>query len=437
MSVAASGTPTESHCALRISGARSTATSSSTRRRSNTGQFRNLVGAADCSPQSRCRLGVSVPRPLTLTFRLTAPDPRFLNALANLIPVPAGTPLRDVGTKPIPSTGAYAIEGYSPGRLLTLARNRHFHVWSAAARPDGYPDEIVYRVENTGRSIHDVLTGKADLTLALPRTSASDLAARYPRQVHVVPEQATTFVFLNVRRAPFDDIRVRRALNYAVDRKRMVALYGGALLAQPTCQIVPSTVPGYKPYCPFTIAPDASGEWKAPDLTKARALIAASGTKGERIVVWSFATFYDESVYFVSLLRELGYRARLHYIPDVAGYFAALERTPSAQAGFDGWFGVQLAVDMFVDLSCQSGGSNPAHFCDRRLDLKVARLTNEEPADPAGTVGLAAALDRAYTDAAPWIPVLSPRFLDLTSTRVGNFQVSPYSGELIDQLWVR
>jgi YVTN family beta-propeller protein len=399
-----------------------------------------VVGSAGCAPHRPCDLsrGVLVGGPSTLTFRLIAPDPRFLVDVAGLVPVPAGTPLRDVGTKPLPSTGPYAIESYAPGRLLTLVRNRYFHVWSDA-RPDGYPDEIVWRVlTNADRAAHDVLAGKADLLpQAVPAARVPELAARYPRQLHLVPQQATTYVFLNVHRAPFNDVRVRRALNYAVDRKRVVSLHGGVLLAQPTCQIVAPTVPGYRPYCPYTVAPDAGGQWKAPDLAKARALISASGTRGESVVVWSFAYFRAESQYFVALLQQLGYRARLHYISDISTYFAVLEKTPSAQAGFSGWFGTQLAVDFFTTLGCHSGAQNQAQFCDPRLDAQVARLAKEEPADPAGTAGLAAKLDRAYTDAAPWVPLTTPRFADLSSARLGNFQASPNTFELLEQMWVR
>ena len=405
------------------------------------GGFTNVAGAGRCRPHRRCDLsrGVSVKGPSTLTFRLTAPDPRFFYELALLAPVPAGTPLHDVGTKPLPSTGPYVIQSYVPGRLLTLVRNRYFHVWSAAARPDGYPDEIVYRVlRNPDAAVRDVLAGKADLlTEAVPAAPVQGLAARYPRQLHLDPQQATTYVFLNVRRSPFDDVRVRRALNYAVDRKRVAALHGAAVLAQPTCQLVPPTVPGYRPYCPYTIAPDASGDWKAPDLAKARALIAASGTRGQTIVVWSFAYFRSESQYFVALLRQLGYRARLHYIPDLASYFGALAKTPSAQAGFAGWFGAPLAVDMLSNLRCGFEG-NQAHFCDPRLDAQVARLAKEEPADPAGTTKLAATIDRKITDQAPWVPLFTPQLASLTSTRVGNYQFNRYSAEtLFDQLWVR
>jgi len=67
--------------------------------------------------------------------------------------------------------------------------------------------------------------------------------------------------------------------------------------------------------------------------------------RGQTIVVWSFAYFRPESEYFVALLRRLGYRARLHYIPDLATYFKSLIEIPGAQAGFAGWYDTQLGVD--------------------------------------------------------------------------------------------
>jgi peptide/nickel transport system substrate-binding protein len=194
-------------------------------------------------------------------------------------------------------------------------------------------------------------------------------------------------------------------------------------------------VSGYRPYCPYTIAANASGEWRAPDLARARALIRASGTRGALIVVWSFASFYPESQYFVSLLRRLGYHAHLHYIPDIVKYFATLDRTPSAQAGFYGWLGTPLAVDMLEHVGCNFQ-ENPARFCNLRIDAQIARLAKTEPSDPGGTAALAAKIDREITDRAPWVPLFTPRLADLTSQRVGNYEDNSGS-VLIDQLWVR
>ena len=79
---------------------------------------------------------------------------------------------------------------------------------------------------------------------------------------------------------------------------------------------------------------------------------------------------------------------------------------------------------------------NPAHFCNARVDAQLTRLAKEEPADPAGSAALAAAIDREVTNLAPWVPLFTPRLADLTSTRVGNYQYN--SGlVLLEQLWVR
>jgi peptide/nickel transport system substrate-binding protein len=403
--------------------------------------FLGLAGARACWLHESCDLSrsVIVTGASTLTFRLPAPNPRLTYHLVWLFPVPAGTPLYDIGTKPVPSTGPYAFRSYVPGQLLTIVRNTHFHVWSPAARPDGYPDEIVYRVvEDDQEAVRDVLAGTADLAfeVSLDNTRLRQLEAAHARQLHLDPQYATAFVFLNTRRPPFDDVQVRRAISFAVDRQRIVDLHG-SLVSRPTCQIVPPAVAGYRPYCPYTIAPDAKGDWKAPDLARARALIRASGTRGESVVVWSFDYFHPESEYFVSLLRRLGYRARLRYVPDFAAYARTLGSAPGgAQAGFDGWFAGGLAMDWFSQLTCGGGDNDWSHFCDKAINAQITRLAAEEPADPAGTAALAARIDRELTDAAPWVPIFTPSLPDLTSARVGNYQASD-GVVMIDQLWVR
>jgi ABC-type transport system substrate-binding protein len=401
--------------------------------------FAHLAGAAGCIRHRRCDLSrsVIVEGPSQLTFRLLAPDPRLFWELTMLVPVPAGTPLHDVRTKPVPTTGPYETQSFVPGKLLTLVRNPHFHVWSAAARPDGYPDEIVFRFARTqDAAVRDFLAGRGDAVTAWDQVPGfQNFASHHPLQVHLDPQQGTHLMFLNVTRPPFDDVRVRRALNYAVDRKR-VAAFAGTAFAQLTCQVVPPTVPGYRPYCPYTVAPDSTGDWKSPDLSKARALIRTSGTGGQTIVVWSPAEFKRELQYIVALLRQLGYRARLHYVANWSAYERALDRTPSAQAGFITWLGAPLAVDMLDTVGCHNLDPNWTRFCDPRIDARVARLEKAEPTDPAGTAELAAAIDREITNRAPWVPLYTPRLVDLTSARVGNYESN--SGRvLLDQLWVR
>lgn len=394
-----------------------------------------IVGASRCKVHHPCDLsrGVTVSGRSTLTLHLTSPDPNLGFALAQVPPVPAGTPLKDVGTRPLPSTGAYRIESYVPGRLLTITRNPYFRIWSPAARPRGYPDEIVYRiVKNATHAVRLVLTGKADvLTEEVPSGQVAQLAARYPKQLHAIPQQATTWIQLNVRRQPFNDVRVRRALAYAVDRGRIVQLHGGPLLARPTCQIVPPTTPGYLRFCPYTLDPRADGVWTAPDLAKAHRLIAASHTAGGEIDVWTTAYFHSEGTYLTTLLGQLGYRPRLHYIPDLATYNDAINKAPNVQAAFGGWFGAPHAADILGLFVC---GLNYSHFCDTQIDAGIARLRKAQPTTGAK---LARRIDREVVDQAPVVPLYTPRLPDLTSTRVGNYQASPYGYPLFDQMWVR
>jgi YVTN family beta-propeller protein len=398
-----------------------------------------VLGADSCSKGRRCDLsrGVVTTRD-TVTFRLSRPAPLFLFHIAYLYPMPPGTPSRDIGTRPIAATGPYAIETYVPGRQVTFVRNPHFRVWAEAARPDGYPDEIVFRFGEGAQGVTAVAQGKADVLLAgVPPDRIEEVRVRYPRQLHVEPQRATMFLFLDTTQTPFTDVRVRRAVNYAIDRRWLVELGGGPALRQPTCQVIPPTVPGYRRYCPYTIDPRPTGEWTAADVAKAQQLIAASGTKGQKVKVWTWPEFGREGRYVVSLLRRLGYRARLEELKDINVYFGTIF-APDArpQSGIMGWFGTQYGSESLATVRCGFSG-NPARFCDRRLDKDAARALNIFATDAEAAARMWARLDRQLVDQAAWVPLFTPRWPYLASRRVGNWQYHPYLSVLLDQLWVR
>ena len=399
--------------------------------------FAHLAGATACLGQPICSLpGIEVTDPLTITFRLSSADPRFLEELSLVVPIPDTLPIDDVGTAPVPGTGPYSIQTFVPGRVLTFERNRFFQVWSPAARPDGYPDEIVYRNDGDDDvAVEQVASGRADVAeLVGNPAAAGQFAIEHPAQVYYADQQATVFVFLNVRTPPFDDVRVRRAFNYAVDRRQVADLYGAAL-ARPTCQIVAPSTTGYRPYCPYTVDPDAGGSWRGPDLATAQALVDASGSKGQDVQVWTFPDFAAEATAVTDVLTELGYHATVREITDTTGYFESLERDPEVQAGMFGWFDSPLAVDMLSALTCDFD-PNPANFCDPQLDAGIHQLAEIEPSDPAAAGDLAADLDRKITDQAPWVPLFTPQTVTVTSARVGNVQAAA-GLVLLDQLWVQ
>jgi YVTN family beta-propeller protein len=414
-----------------------------------------IVGARGCEAHTRCDLShgvVTDDRTSTVTFHLTAPDPDFLFKLAQpyAFVLPASTPSRDLH-RPLPATGPYVISSYEPSHEIRLVRNPRFREWSSSAQPDGYPDRIVLEVGvEPARAAQQVLRGRADLLLnwgPLPSSERGLVDTRFSSHLRVDPNLATDFLFLNVRAKPFDDARVRRALNFAIDRNRLVEVNGGRAFAEPTCQILPPQMPGYERYCPYTRSPTIIGRWRGPDLAQARRLIDASGTAGMVVKVWDTPTpqvLLDEGRYVTRVLRRLGYRASLHVLPDAAFYRYTDDSRNRAQVISGGWSADYPSPSAFFGkLTCAAFIPNStstfddSEFCDPAIDREVARADALQATDPAAAKPLWARLDRDLTDRAIWLPTVTGKTADLVSDRVGNYQYHPFWGAYVDQLWVR
>jgi peptide/nickel transport system substrate-binding protein len=248
-------------------------------------------------------------------------------------------------------------------------------------------------------------------------------------------------MFLNVRTEPFDDVRVRRAVNLATDRARMVALAGGPAAAEPACQALPPALPGYSPGCPFTALPNPAGTWSAPDLRAARRLIAASGTRGMSVRVWTDPTKARFGRYFVDLLRRLGYRTSLRVLPVGFDYYHAVaDSRTRAQIGTAGWVADYPTPTTFFDpiFSCRGlqprspDNQNTSQLCDRQLDRAVERALR------AGGVATAwRPAERRLEALAPAVPLVTDRRIVLASDRTGNVEQHPMWGTLLERAWVR
>jgi peptide/nickel transport system substrate-binding protein len=200
-----------------------------------------------------------------VTFHLVAPNPEFLDrlTLADADAVPAGTPARHIGQHPIPAIGPYQIARITPLQI-TLVRNPYFHEWSRAARPDGHPDKIVLRIaKNASAEVTAVAHGSADVAMDPPPANRlAELRTRFASQLHIGESLYEDSLILNTRVAPFDDIRVRQALNYAVDRAEVARLVGAG--AEPTCQTLTSWFTGYDRYSARTRSTRARAASGAP-----------------------------------------------------------------------------------------------------------------------------------------------------------------------------
>jgi YVTN family beta-propeller protein len=422
--------------------------------------FSGIVGASGCMTRPRrCDLSNGIMADLesnTVTFHLTSPDPDFLYKLALPIAdaVPADTPLD--ARLPLPATGPYVIAGYNAKRgVIRLVRNPRFQLWSAAAQPDGFPDRIVEKFGFTGESaVRAVERGAADITTdgpdqTWPPAVTSSLRTRFSSRLYNAAVIGTTAVWLNTRVAPFDDLRVRQALNYAVDRNHLIDLAGGPEVAQVGCQLLPPNTDGYRRYCPYTLHPNAAGTYNGPDLAKAQRLVAASGTKGQPVTVW----FYDipigrrNGAYFVAVLRSLGYDARLRTVPHTvstwrpnrqAGVGGGTEDYPSANNFFSPFFACRS-----YDPARPNANLNVSGFCSKPIDAEIARAGALQTSDPPAASQLWSTIDRQLTDQALWVVIRTQLVPDFVSRRTGNYTycylsaLTGSTGACIDQLWVR
>jgi peptide/nickel transport system substrate-binding protein len=401
-----------------------------------------IVGSASCmtsqpwTQRDRCNLTGVVPDDANgrLTIHLSQPDPELLDKLTNLVyPRPDGFPTALAPAPPMPSTGPYQVDSVSHGEV-TLTRNPYFQQWSAAAQPEGYPDVISYRpyvAESAG--IADVMDGRAQGTYAMDELPPS--VTSHPSQVHAYNELQVQYLFPNTTQPPFDDVRVRQALSYALDRRRIADL----ATAIPACQMVPPSFPGYVPYCPHQSGP-ATGPYQGPDMAKARALVAESGTKGMRVTVQHgpYGLLGDIARYTASVLSELGYQVDVKQRPDDVGdssdpYYDTVQLMVPL-----GWLADYPSPGTFYGFvhSCD-GPTRFNRYCNRTVEATAAQARSLARSDPNGSLETWAKLDHMLIDSAAIIPTDAQIGTFVTSADVGNVLTRPINGPILDQMWVK
>jgi peptide/nickel transport system substrate-binding protein len=263
----------------------------------------------------------------TIVIRLTAPRGDFLTIIALLFsaPVPTGTPPEDQSTNPIPGTGPYQIASYEPNRGFTLVRNKYFK--ATKATPAGNPDKITFSlVGDANAAVQRVIGGSADYTnAAIPAERIAD--AQGKGQLRLRAAANTYYFWMNTQVPPFNDVRVRRAVNYAIDRAAMVkTVWGG--LGRPTQNVLPSTYPSYRK---LNLYPH--------DVAKARALIKQAGVDGTKVTVWGrqVSDSVTATELYASYLEQIGFKTELKILPRSTYYTTIGNADTKAQTGWARW----------------------------------------------------------------------------------------------------
>lgn len=410
------------------------------------GADRCLKSPADCTLQ-----GGVVPdaQAGTVTFHLTRSDPEFLDKLAlpHASILPADTPAKDVGTAPIPGTGPYMIASYEPNKDMRLVRNPAFHEWSVDAQPDGFPNEIDYDFGlEPEAEVTAVENGQADwMGNRPPLDRLGEIGRRYPKQIHINPVFSLSYLAMNTRLPPFDNLKARQAVAYAIDRRALVNLVGGPNLASPACQILPPGFPGYVPYCPYTKNPGE--KWSAPDMQKALQLVKESGTAGQKVtlIVADTAMARDVGTYVQSVLHQLGYDANLKAISGNIQFSYIQNSNNKVQISATAWNQDYPAASDFLNVLFSCGSFHPgsdssiniSEFCDPAIDARMQQALQTAITDQKAADRMWAEIDRQITDLAPAAPLLNGKELNFLSARVGNFTFNNQYLWLFSQSWVR
>ncbi len=420
----------------------------------NSGSWYNAIAGGDAcvaTPTSCTLSGLTVNAATnTVTFNLAKVDPEFIDQLA--VPfaaiVPAGTPTKDEGSTPVPGTGAYTFKSYNPASSLVMVRNPYFKVWNAKAQPQGYPNKIVEKFGTTVESeVTAVENGQADWVFdPLPADRLGEISTKYASQLTLHQLTADWYLPMNTNIAPFNNLKARQALNYAINKKNIVSLYGGTKLANPTCTILPKGFPGHVDFCGYTKG--GGSRYNGPDLAKAKALVADSGTKGTvvKLVATNDAVNSSVAQYIVSVLNQIGYKASV-VLQSANIQFNYIQNTNNkVQISLTQWYQDYPAPSDFINvlLGCSTfhkGSNNSiniAGFCNAGINAQIKAAETLSITDPKAANAKWGQIDKTImANYAPWVPLINPKLTDFVSKRVGNYKFSLEFYMYVDQLWVK
>ena len=383
------------------------------------GYFYNIAGADEARKAKGGHISgiVADDATGTITIKLQSPQGDFVNVLASefAAPVPANAPASDTSTHPLPATGPYVIQSYAPNNQIVEVRNPQFHAAQFGGNvPAGNPDKLIWDIVGTpDQALQRTTSGQDDWDpQPIPEGELASTESKHGSQLKVYTPANTYYFFMNTRVAPFNKLKVRQAVNYAIDRKALAAIYGG--LARSTENILP---PGYPSYSKHSLYPH--------DLAKARKLIEEAGAEGAHVTVWNHDRGLDPkaTAYLVNVLDSIGLQAKQRIVTSAVYWATIGNQATNAQIGFADWFqDYPHPLDWFDVLLngeriTKTYNNNYANFDDKAVNTEIDAL-NKEPIPTSPVNSRWAALDRRIMAQAPWAPFINREFTDFFNDKV-------------------
>jgi len=378
--------------------------------------------------------GIVAQDPDTVIFHLSKADPGFLYAVAlrfmNIVPKDSPHKHTDM---PPPMTGAYMMTARTPNRSVTFRKSP---VWDSNAKIMGIDTTKSYNIDgmdiaigqSTDQIYLQIKNNQVDFDVAGTEelnppqlqeiASTPDLKSRF----YVNPDSSIRYYWMNAHIKPFDNLKLRQAVNYAIDRAAQEKLVGGTIAGEPWSQIL--SKPLMKNYVSDTAAYPTS-----PDLAKAKQLVQESGVATPINVTMAFNNSNplnaQSASAFKSDLQQIGFNVTIKPVDPSAYYQTIQNPKKSIQLGWGGW--TQDYSDgstFFGPLLGYTSQSNYGQFQDKALQANIDKVS-AMATGPDREKAWAQLSDSTERSSAPWAVYANRNFYELTSNRYGGYAWNP------------
>lgn len=374
---------------------------------------------------------ITVLDPRTVRFTTAQPHAGLLENLAeSSAAISSPTAIRrygrNYGRNPVGS-GPYKLEEWAPGERTVLAR----------AEPSARFRQIIYRPVPEGEArLIELEAGTADIATGIPPEATARVRANPRLKLEVIPSSFQVFFELNCARPPFNDVRVRRAIQSAIDREAIVQRILGGFGTVPDSFVAPG-VQGYEPIGRHPYDPDRA---------KREIEAVFPGGFPEKIVMWTSSGRYlkDQQVaeavqgYLNAIGLQTEFRAW-----EWASYQQTLyRRTPNVPGTGYGTNAAHMWVlgtsiptaDWRLSRRYQTGQSaNILGYSEPRVDelLNRARVT----LDPAARLELYHQANRLlWQDNPPNIPLYNQSQIIAMQRGISNFNAFAFEIPLLGEV---
>lgn len=240
-------------------------------------------------------------------------------------------------------------------------------------------------------------------------------------QVHVSARPSLTYIFLNAQVPPLNNVNVRKAINFAINRTQIEEQWGGPLAGTPSDQIIPA---GQTDYQKYTVYPNTA------NLAEAKKLMAASGVKTP--VTLALRTqndtpgFINMAQVIQSNLKPIGINVKIEGTPNSVNSGFITNYKSKTPMGIEPWSldfpDGEAIINTGLDPTQPNAPANMARFSDASF---VSPFAKAIAAQGAARVSAYKALDKSImSQQAPYAPIFNPRWYDFVSARLGGYVYS-------------